>query len=74
MNNSILKRNPQKIPTFCGLPVFLNIPSSNMAAASQLENVNPAVFKQASERDITAEEQDEDHTDKIDDREVFGIL
>lgn len=45
-----------------------------MAAVSELENINPTVFKQASERRITEEEQDENHVDKIDDREVFGIL
>jgi len=45
-----------------------------MAAVSALENINPTVFERVSDRTITAEEQDESHTDKIDDREVFGIL
>lgn len=40
----------------------------------QLENINPAVFEQAAERVLTTEEEDENHKDKIDNREVFGIL
>ncbi len=44
--------------------------TSNMA----LQNVNPIIHAIAKERIITEEEQDENYTDKIDEREVFDIL
>ena len=39
-----------------------------------LENVNPTVYEKSTERPITAEDEDDDIVDEIDDREVFGIL
>ncbi|XP_031564250.1 MIP18 family protein galla-2-like [Actinia tenebrosa] len=43
-------------------------------AAVEFENVNPAVFERAAERVITVEEEDENHKDKIDSREVFDMI
>ena len=39
-----------------------------------LQNANPVVYQRAKERELTNEEQDEDFTDRIDEREVFDIL
>lgn len=37
-----------------------------------LENINPKLYKKIDEREITAEELDEDVTDEFDAREIFG--
>ena len=39
-----------------------------------LENVNPTIYQRSTEREITADEENDDVIDEIDDREVFGIL
>lgn len=38
-----------------------------------LENVNPKLYKKLDDREITAEELDEDIEDDFDAREIFGI-
>lgn len=45
-----------------------------MATARGLENVNPEVHQKIKERPLLAEEEDDNVVDKIDQREVFGIL
>jgi hypothetical protein len=45
-----------------------------MAAAQGLENINPEVHQKIKERVLLAEEEDDKVVDKIDQREVFGIL
>lgn len=45
-----------------------------MAAVQGLENINPEVHQKVKERILLAEEEDDDVVDKIDQREVFGIL
>lgn len=37
-----------------------------------LENINPKLYKRLNDREITAEEQDEDVADEFDAREIFG--
>jgi hypothetical protein len=41
-------------------------------SATELENVNPNVYKKTAERSITEKEMDEEAVDPIDEREVFG--
>lgn len=41
---------------------------------SRLDNINPAVFETARDREVLPEEEDDDVNDKIDAREVFDIL
>lgn len=36
------------------------------------ENINPKLYKKANDREITAEEQNEDIADEFDAREIFG--
>lgn len=38
-----------------------------------LENINPKLYKKKDERQITAEDEDEDIVDEFDAREIFGI-
>lgn len=38
-----------------------------------LENVNPKLYEKVDNREITAEDQDEDIIDEIDAREIFGM-
>uniref|UniRef100_F7CK85 Cytosolic iron-sulfur assembly component 2B n=1 Tax=Xenopus tropicalis TaxID=8364 RepID=F7CK85_XENTR len=45
-----------------------------MVGGSQLENANPLIYRRAGERQVTAQEEDEDAPDRIDDREIFDIL
>ena len=48
---------------------------SKMAAmAGGKENVNPEIHQKIKERPLLVEEEDDDVVDKIDQREVFGIL
>ncbi|XP_048752198.1 cytosolic iron-sulfur assembly component 2B-like [Ostrea edulis] len=42
--------------------------------AGKLDNANPVVYEQSRERQVLPEEEDDDITDKIDDREVFDML
>ena len=37
-----------------------------------LDNANPVVYECTKDRDIRPEDEDDDVTDKIDEREVFG--
>ncbi|EFN67069.1 UPF0195 protein CG7949 [Camponotus japonicus] len=39
-----------------------------------LENINPKLYKRLNDREITAEEQDEDVADEFDAREIFDII
>ncbi|KAL6424683.1 hypothetical protein ACFW04_009980 [Cataglyphis niger] len=39
-----------------------------------LENINPKLYKRLNDREITAEEQDEDVADGFDAREIFDII
>ncbi|KAM6997125.1 cytosolic iron-sulfur assembly component 2B-like isoform 2-T2 [Tautogolabrus adspersus] len=45
-----------------------------MSGGSQLENANPVIFQRTGERLQTANDEDEDVHDPIDDREIFDIL
>lgn len=38
-----------------------------------LENINPKLYEKLGEREIIAEEEDEDVVDEFDAREVFGM-
>ena len=42
--------------------------------ATTLENANPTIFLQKTEREVLPDEENEDFVDKIDEREVFDIL
>ena len=42
--------------------------------ATTLENANPTIFLQKTEREVLPDEENEDVVDKIDKREVFDIL
>ncbi|XP_070149061.1 MIP18 family protein galla-2 [Polyergus mexicanus] len=39
-----------------------------------LENINPKLYKRLNDREITAEEEDEDVADGFDAREIFDII
>jgi hypothetical protein len=41
---------------------------------ASLENINPKLYRKCEEREITAEEEDDNLVDPFDSREVFGIL
>jgi hypothetical protein len=41
--------------------------------SENLENINPKLYRKLDDREITAEEQDEDIVDEFDAREIFGI-
>ncbi|NP_001090407.1 cytosolic iron-sulfur assembly component 2B S homeolog [Xenopus laevis] len=45
-----------------------------MVGGSQLENANPLIYRRAGERQVTAQEEDEDAPDRIDDREIFDLI
>ncbi|MBN3319836.1 MIP18 protein, partial [Atractosteus spatula] len=45
-----------------------------MSGGTRLENANPLIFQRSGERLLTAEEEDEEVADPIDDREIFDIL
>ncbi|XP_060896262.1 cytosolic iron-sulfur assembly component 2B [Labrus mixtus] len=45
-----------------------------MSGGSQLENANPVVFQRTGERLQTANDEDEDIHDPIDDREIFDMI
>lgn len=37
------------------------------------ENINPKLYKKIDEREITAEDEDENIVDEFDAREIFGM-
>ncbi|KAF3421714.1 hypothetical protein E2986_00976 [Frieseomelitta varia] len=39
-----------------------------------LENINPKLYKKINEREITAEDEDEDIIDEFDTREIFDLI
>lgn len=39
----------------------------------KLENINPKLYKKIDERQITAEDENEDIVDEFDAREIFGM-
>jgi hypothetical protein len=41
---------------------------------TELENINPSIYKKTDEREVTKSELDEDVVDPIDEREIFGKL
>ncbi|XP_074644331.1 cytosolic iron-sulfur assembly component 2B-like [Tubulanus polymorphus] len=43
-------------------------------APVELENANPEVFQRSGERNITADEENDDVIDRIDNREVFDLI
>ncbi|KAM6997124.1 cytosolic iron-sulfur assembly component 2B-like isoform 1-T1 [Tautogolabrus adspersus] len=45
-----------------------------MSGGSQLENANPVIFQRTGERLQTANDEDEDVHDPIDDREIFDMI
>lgn len=45
-----------------------------MPGGMHLDNENPLIYQRSGERILTAEEEDEDIADPIDDREIFDIL
>ncbi|CAB1339490.1 unnamed protein product [Coregonus sp. 'balchen'] len=45
-----------------------------MSGGTRLENANPLIFQRTGERLQTANDEDEDVADPIDDREIFDIL
>ncbi|MBN3299439.1 MIP18 protein, partial [Amia calva] len=45
-----------------------------MSVETRLENANPLIYQRSGERLLTAEDEDEDFADPIDDREIFDIL
>nr|XP_058946557.1 cytosolic iron-sulfur assembly component 2B-like [Pocillopora verrucosa]XP_058946559.1 cytosolic iron-sulfur assembly component 2B-like [Pocillopora verrucosa] len=42
--------------------------------ATTLENANPTIFLQKTEREVLPDEENEDVVDKIDEREVFDLI
>jgi len=54
--------------------VFCNVNKLFGGMGGMLENTNPAIFGQVSERKALPEEEDDDVHDEIDAREVFDIL
>lgn len=38
-----------------------------------LENINPKLYKKIDERQVTAEDENEDIADEFDEREIFGV-
>ncbi|CAI9538307.1 unnamed protein product [Staurois parvus] len=45
-----------------------------MVGGSQLENANPLIYQRSGERQVTAQDEDEELHDKIDDREIFDLI
>ncbi|XP_025992777.1 MIP18 family protein galla-2 [Solenopsis invicta] len=42
--------------------------------SENLENINPKLYKKLDDREVTAEEQDDDVADEFDSREIFDII
>lgn len=45
-----------------------------MSGGTRLENANPVIFQRSGERVLTANDEDEDVHDPIDDREIFDLI
>ncbi|XP_073412474.1 cytosolic iron-sulfur assembly component 2B [Dendrobates tinctorius] len=45
-----------------------------MVGSSQLENANPLIYERSGDRQVTAQDEDEELHDKIDDREIFDLI
>lgn len=45
-----------------------------MSGGTRLENANPLIFQRSGERLLTANDEDEDVADPIDDREIFDLI
>ncbi|XP_053568604.1 cytosolic iron-sulfur assembly component 2B [Bombina bombina] len=45
-----------------------------MVGGTQLENANPLIYQRSGERQVTAQEEDEELPDIIDDREIFDLI
>ncbi|XP_030621571.1 cytosolic iron-sulfur assembly component 2B [Chanos chanos] len=45
-----------------------------MSGSTRLENANPLIFQRSGERLLTANEEDENIADPIDDREIFDLI
>nr|XP_033795570.1 cytosolic iron-sulfur assembly component 2B [Geotrypetes seraphini]XP_033795571.1 cytosolic iron-sulfur assembly component 2B [Geotrypetes seraphini]XP_033795572.1 cytosolic iron-sulfur assembly component 2B [Geotrypetes seraphini]XP_033795573.1 cytosolic iron-sulfur assembly component 2B [Geotrypetes seraphini] len=45
-----------------------------MVGGNQLENANPLIYQRSGDRQVTAQDEDEDIPDKIDDREIFDLI
>lgn len=45
----------------------------NEKMEDSFENINPKLYKKIDEREITAEDEDEDIVDEFDAREIFGM-
>ncbi|XP_077138255.1 cytosolic iron-sulfur assembly component 2B [Ranitomeya variabilis] len=45
-----------------------------MVGSSQLENANPLIYERSGERQVTAQDEDEELHDRIDDREIFDLI
>ncbi|XP_069624489.1 cytosolic iron-sulfur assembly component 2B [Ranitomeya imitator] len=45
-----------------------------MVGSSQLENANPLIYERSGERQVTAQDEDEELPDRIDDREIFDLI
>ncbi|XP_075060460.1 cytosolic iron-sulfur assembly component 2B [Mixophyes fleayi] len=45
-----------------------------MVGSSQLENANPLIYQRSGERQVTAQDEDEELHDQIDDREIFDLI
>ncbi|KAG9462879.1 cytosolic iron-sulfur assembly component 2B [Eleutherodactylus coqui] len=45
-----------------------------MVGSSQLENANPLIYQRSGERQVTAQDEDEQLHDRIDDREIFDLI
>ena len=48
--------------------------ANKMSGGLRLENANPLIFQRSGVRLLTANDEDEDVVDPIDDREIFDIL
>ncbi|XP_029448895.1 cytosolic iron-sulfur assembly component 2B [Rhinatrema bivittatum] len=53
---------------------LLSLWPEDMVGGSQLENANPLIYQRSGDRQVTAQDEDEDFPDKIDDREVFDLI
>ncbi|XP_073527927.1 cytosolic iron-sulfur assembly component 2B [Phyllobates terribilis] len=45
-----------------------------VGSSSQLENANPLIYQRSGERQVTAQDEDEELHDQIDDREIFDLI
>lgn len=40
----------------------------------KLENINPKLYKKLDDREVTANDQDQEHVDSFDEREIFDLI